>query len=554
MYSMPFRPGAQVVELGGGDTPQFRPNVDVRPMPTVDLVADLNQPIPLEGNQFDGVFSMYAIEHVSWRSVRTLVAESFRLLKPGGSVVFVTANLQEQARILVEKERWEDPDIGMVFGDQNYGENAHACGFSPESALRMFREAGFQAVLVLPHPNCGTDMIIEAQKADIPTVAVHPETWTPAERKQAFDRDYFDGGHGVVGGYTGDGFRDFPVNWTVFAEVRKRTPTSVLELGCARGYVLKRLEDAGIRVRGLEVSEHCWHTRAVDPITVWDVTQTPWPVKDQEFDLAFSLALLERIPEQHVAAVAGELARTCRRGLHGVVFTPDHQQDRTIATARPAAWWQARLPSGHEVVDRSALEHFPIQPPSGDGKVKVQVGSYTVMFHHGWWNLDIHPLEEFARHNGYLFRSHDARKGLPFDAGIVDLLFASHFLEHVSFQEGRRFLVECHRVMKPGAVLRLIVPDTALLVERFRDGRLGEYDALSRGCAHAVSPSEKLWELLLANHAATYDWKALETTLHAVGFDTVRRMSFRESGSPQMLWETLDMFPTLSLYVEAVKT
>ena len=40
-YTFPFT--GSVIELGGGDNPYFRPNLDVRSGPTVDIVADFNK-------------------------------------------------------------------------------------------------------------------------------------------------------------------------------------------------------------------------------------------------------------------------------------------------------------------------------------------------------------------------------------------------------------------------------------------------------------------------------------------------------------------------------
>jgi hypothetical protein len=52
----------------------------------------------------------------------------------------------------------------MLFGDQNYGENSHKCGFSPEYAVKLFKEVGFATVNVAPLPQCRTDMVIEGVK------------------------------------------------------------------------------------------------------------------------------------------------------------------------------------------------------------------------------------------------------------------------------------------------------------------------------------------------------------------------------------------------------
>ncbi|MDP2364192.1 MAG: methyltransferase domain-containing protein, partial [Ignavibacteria bacterium] len=133
--------------------------------PKVDIVADFEKPLPIENNSFDVVISRYSIEHVSWRTIRNLLKEVVRILKPDGQVIVVTANLKEQARVIASRDKWEgDYESRLVFGDLDYPENSHKCGFSPEYAERLFREVGFQQVKVEPHPQCATDLIIHASK------------------------------------------------------------------------------------------------------------------------------------------------------------------------------------------------------------------------------------------------------------------------------------------------------------------------------------------------------------------------------------------------------
>lgn len=165
LYELPFREGDKLIELGGGDRPLVRPNLDVRPGSAVDIVADFEKPLPLDSAAYDGIYSSYVIEHLSWRTLKRFIAEVYRILKPDGIAVLLTANLLEQARTLVEKGHWEEGDIAMVFGGQDYPANTHRCGFSPEYAARLFFEQGFYEVKVIPLPWAATDMIIEARKS-----------------------------------------------------------------------------------------------------------------------------------------------------------------------------------------------------------------------------------------------------------------------------------------------------------------------------------------------------------------------------------------------------
>jgi SAM-dependent methyltransferase len=47
----------------------------------------------------------------------------------------------------------------------------------------------------------------------------------------------------------------------------------------------------------------------------------------------------------------------------------------------------------------------------------------------------------------------------PWDDNSIDTIFASHILEH--FQDQEKFLSECHRILKPGGILRLNLPHSS---------------------------------------------------------------------------------------------
>lgn len=561
-YSLPFGPESKVVELGGGERPVFHPNVDVRKGPSVDIEADLGELIAgLESSAYDGVYSSYSLEHVSWRKIKTPVKEAFRVLKPGGSAVFIIPNTEAQMRWALEQGDHYDKVAQCLFGDLDYAENSHKAAFNPEFAIRLFQEAGFSDIVVLPHGELGTDMIVEGRKALPPKI--DPTAWTPDQRKLAYNRHYFDGGKGPVGGYSREGYWDYPVHWLTAQKIMERKPESVLELGCARGYILKRLEDAGVRVQGLEVSEHCVLTRVVRDVMLFDITQTPWPFPDKEFDLCFDNAVLEHIPENKIDAVCAEILRVTKRGLHGVDFGEhDDGFDKTHCLFRPMEWWTRKLNGLSEdsalggfqaVVDKEDLERGPIPVPPGDSKIKLNCGSFTTMFHHGWLNIDIHPLEEFAKSHQFRYHRHDLRAGIPASDNVVDMIYASHFLEHLSYQDGVAFLRECYRTMKKGAIMRLLVPDAAELIEGYRQRGLQRFDEISDGCARTTLQAPKLWELLFSGHSAIYDVVTLVAALQEAGFTQVTHQGFRKSHSGQILRETVDLFPELSLFFEAVK-
>ncbi len=54
---------------------------------------------------------------------------------------------------------------------------------------------------------------------------------------------------------------------------------------------------------------------------------------------------------------------------------------------------------------------------------------------------------------------HDLRKPLPWADGAFRAVYASHTLEHLHLNEARQLLRECVRVLRPGGICRMVVPD-----------------------------------------------------------------------------------------------
>ncbi len=87
--------------------------------------------------------------------------------------------------------------------------------------------------------------------------------------------------------------------------------------------------------------------------------------------------------------------------------------------------------------------------------------------------------------------AHDLLRGLPFQANQFDAVYHSHVLEHFTLADGQRFLNECLRVLKPGGVLRVAVPDGEQICRLY-------LEALSK-----LEAGESDWQ-------DRYDWMMLE--------------------------------------------
>lgn len=578
-----FGSGAKVIELGGGARPAFRPNCDCRMCydehgrQTVDFTADFNELLPIQDSEWDGVYCCFVLEHLSYRKVRQFLTEVFRILSPGGKAVFITANTEAQIEwARSHREGWDNKDTFdsfscILFGDQDYPENSHKNYLDMPLVGDLLQRAGFVDLIVQPFGARNTDMLAIATKPKVEQedlfpvmVAKVPEPQLPTQhqplsREEMFDKEYFNGGS-KVGGYK-DFYWDFPIHEVTARHVLDRKPESVMELGCARGFVLKRIQDRGIRANGLEISNHCWQLRVCNGIIQKDICETPWPWKDKEFDLCLSVAVLEHIPEKYLPAVFAEMERTCRRGLHGIDFGHnDDGFDRTHVSLHSQSWWKERLPNGHEAVDKENLERgeFPqLLLTDPQRKVKLNLGCHRVMFHHGWVNIDVLDVSQHAGAYGYHFLHHDVIKGIPFNTGAVSLIYTSHMLEHLGFDEGLALLRDCRRVLSPDGCMRVIVPDAGALLSMYREGDSSPYEMfhqINGECERVKTPIRKLWSLLMDNHRSVYDYQELATQLALAGFDA-KKLSLHQScghyGMSQIVEETYDMFPSLSLIVGA---
>lgn len=69
-----------------------------------------------------------------------------------------------------------------------------------------------------------------------------------------------------------------------------------------------------------------------------------------------------------------------------------------------------------------------------------------------WLNVDLAPASpEVTRI--------DAQHGLPFADASFLAVYHSHVLEHLHREGARGLLRECHRILKPGGILRVVVPN-----------------------------------------------------------------------------------------------
>jgi predicted SAM-dependent methyltransferase len=121
----------------------------------------------------------------------------------------------------------------------------------------------------------------------------------------------------------------------------------------------------------------------------------------------------------------------------------------------------------------------------------------------------------------------DLRRRLPFPDGAARAVLLEHVLEHFTLEAGLEMLEECRRLLEPGGIVRVGVPDfgrylesyagDGAFVERLRPGRPTRLLAVA--------------EVALAHgHRSVWDAETLTLALSDSGFPDAARRDFGDSG------------------------
>jgi len=152
---------------------------------------------------------------------------------------------------------------------------------------------------------------------------------------------------------------------------------------------------------------------------------------------------------------------------------------------------------------------------------------------------------------------YDCRKHLPLATGSAKAVFTEHLLEHLEYEdEVPAFLAECHRILEPGGVLRIVVPDGSKYLAAYC---ANDWDAL-RSVSPLVTDRDQTVVTMMeivnehfrqaGQHRFSYDYETLERLLGKMGFEAVAQSRFGESRLPGLAIDSSTR-ETESLYVEA---
>jgi SAM-dependent methyltransferase len=163
----------------------------------------------------------------------------------------------------------------------------------------------------------------------------------------------------------------------------------------------------------------------------------------------------------------------------------------------------------------------------------------------GWINSDVKRLPGIDI-------TCDIREGLPIETDSLDYVVSIHALPEVPYRDLASVLIELRRVLKPGGVLRLALPDLERGIRAFLENDR-DYFLVPDEDAETIGGK-------LVTQLVWYGWSRtlftedfIEELLRKAGFSDVHACSYRVTRSrfPEIV--ELDSRERESLFVEAIK-
>ncbi len=159
---------------------------------------------------------------------------------------------------------------------------------------------------------------------------------------------------------------------------------------------------------------------------------------------------------------------------------------------------------------------------SGRTDLKIQLGCGT-RIKPGWVNVDLRSSADIRL---------DLSRPFPFGSGTTVLIYSEHFLEHIDYPESAMALLgECFRILSPGGVFSVGVPDTEWPLLEYAKLRQDGYFETAKQQWHPAWCETDLEHINFhfrqgREHRFAYDFVTLEKALSRAGFVNIRRREF----------------------------
>ncbi len=153
----------------------------------------------------------------------------------------------------------------------------------------------------------------------------------------------------------------------------------------------------------------------------------------------------------------------------------------------------------------------------------------------GYWRQleDGQIYKDLNGTNNTFMLNHDLRLGIPAADNSLDLAYHSHMLEHLTYENGLRFISECYRVLKPGGTMRVLVPDIELWINAYTKNdtfffeKYRAYGGINKDIC--VTKGAVFMAMLHGHeHEFGYDFETLKWLVEKLGFTDVKRTLYAD--------------------------
>lgn len=138
----------EVIELGGGFSPVFHPNLDIaKVVGKVDIISDVRIDLPFIDGCCNHVYSAHLIEHFFYREGEAFLKKIWCILKSGGKAEIICPDLEE----LVEQYKREgltDRVGGAFCGGHNNRWDVHHSVYDEIALRNAMEKVGFKIIEV----------------------------------------------------------------------------------------------------------------------------------------------------------------------------------------------------------------------------------------------------------------------------------------------------------------------------------------------------------------------------------------------------------------------
>jgi predicted SAM-dependent methyltransferase len=168
----------------------------------------------------------------------------------------------------------------------------------------------------------------------------------------------------------------------------------------------------------------------------------------------------------------------------------------------------------------------------------------------GWCNAEFFSFRRGPGRPDWML---DFRYPLSCPSDYWEGIFSEHALEHLHPSDALTLLRELHRILKPGAFLRIVVPDLDIYLA-YAAGRLEDPESRAYLESRWPTGAEAIWAVTSNfGHASTWNAELLIRLLHEAGFAEARRVAYDEGSDQRLIKDSAKRRPE-SLYVEARKS